>query len=52
MLTVVHLVFTTGHAAPSGELLVRDDLVERAIDLARMLVVLLPDEREVRGCSR
>ena len=49
MLTVVHLLFTTGHAAPSGELLVRDDLVERAIDLARMLVLLMPDEREVRG---
>jgi RNA polymerase sigma-70 factor, ECF subfamily len=29
--------------------LVRDDLVERAIDLARMLVLLMPDEREVRG---
>jgi len=49
VLTVVHLLFTTGHAAPSGELLVRDDLVERAIDLARLLVVLMPDEREVRG---
>jgi RNA polymerase sigma-70 factor (ECF subfamily) len=49
VLTVVHLLFTTGHSAPSGELLVRDDLVERAIDLARMLVVLMPDEREVRG---
>jgi RNA polymerase sigma-70 factor (ECF subfamily) len=49
VLTVVHLLFTTGHSAPSGELLVRDDLVERAIDLARMLVALMPDEREVRG---
>ena len=49
VLTVVHLLFTTGHAAPSGELLVRDDLVERAIDLARLLVLLMPDEREVRG---
>jgi RNA polymerase sigma-70 factor, ECF subfamily len=49
VLTVVHLLFTTGHSAPSGELLVRDDLVERAIDLARVLVVLMPDEREVRG---
>jgi RNA polymerase sigma-70 factor, ECF subfamily len=48
-LTVVHLLFTTGHAAPAGDQLVRADLVERAIGLARMLVPLLPDEREVRG---
>jgi RNA polymerase sigma-70 factor (ECF subfamily) len=49
VLTVVHLLFTTGHAAPSGDQLVRHDLVERAIDLARMLLLLMPDEREVRG---
>jgi RNA polymerase sigma-70 factor (ECF subfamily) len=49
VLTVVHLLFTTGHAPPTGELLVRDDLVERAIDLARLLERLMPDEREVRG---
>jgi RNA polymerase sigma-70 factor (ECF subfamily) len=49
VLTVVHLLFTTGHAAPSGELLVRDDLVARALDLARLLILLMPDEREVRG---
>jgi RNA polymerase sigma-70 factor (ECF subfamily) len=49
VLTVVHLLFTTGHTAPSGDRLVRPDLVGRAIDLARMLLVLMPDEREVRG---
>jgi RNA polymerase sigma-70 factor (ECF subfamily) len=49
VLTVVHLLFTTGHTAPAGDLLVRHDLVERAIDLARMLLLLMPDEREVRG---
>jgi RNA polymerase sigma-70 factor, ECF subfamily len=49
VLTVVHLLFTTGHAAPSGDALVRTDLVERALDLARMLHSLMPDEREVRG---
>jgi RNA polymerase sigma-70 factor, ECF subfamily len=49
VLTVVHLLFTTGHAAPSGDALVRADLVARAIDLARMLHLLMPDEREVRG---
>ncbi len=45
----MHLVFTTGHAAPIGSALVRADLVERALDLARMLHYLMPDEREVRG---
>jgi RNA polymerase sigma-70 factor, ECF subfamily len=49
VLTVIHLVFSTGHAAPSGDLLVRPDLVERAIGLARLLVELMPDEREARG---
>ena len=49
VLTVVHLLFTTGHAAPTGDQLVRADLVERAIGLARMLVPLMPDEPEVRG---
>ncbi len=49
VLTVIHLLYTTGHTAPSGERLVRVDLVERAIDLARMLRSLMPDEREVRG---
>ena len=49
VLTVVHLLYTTGHTAPAGENVVRDDLVERALDLARMLHSLMPDEREVRG---
>jgi RNA polymerase sigma-70 factor (ECF subfamily) len=49
VLTVIHLLYTTGHTAPSGQRLVRGDLVERAIDLARMLRLLMPDEREVRG---
>ncbi|HYJ77732.1 MAG TPA: sigma-70 family RNA polymerase sigma factor, partial [Actinomycetes bacterium] len=49
VLTVVHLVFTTGHVAPTGDDLVRPDLVERAVDLARVLRTLMPDEREVAG---
>jgi RNA polymerase sigma-70 factor, ECF subfamily len=49
VLTVIHLLLTTGHTAPSGEQLVRRDLVQRALDLARMLLVLMPDEPEVRG---
>ena len=49
VLTVVHLLYTTGHTAPAGPDLVRSDLVERALGLARMLRELMPDEREVRG---
>jgi RNA polymerase sigma-70 factor, ECF subfamily len=49
VLTVVHLLYTTGHTSPAGDQLVRTDLVERAIALARMLRALMPDEREVRG---
>jgi RNA polymerase sigma-70 factor (ECF subfamily) len=49
VLTVVHLLYTTGHTAPAGPDLVRADLVGRAIGLARMLRELMPDEREVRG---
>ncbi|MFD0576336.1 RNA polymerase sigma factor [Dactylosporangium darangshiense] len=49
VLTVVHLVFTTGHAAPTGDALLRHDLVERALDLAATLCTLMPDEREALG---
>ena len=49
VLTVVHLLSTTGHTAPSGDTLVRIELADRALDLARMLHALLPAEREVAG---
>ena len=49
VLTVVHLLFTTGHTAPVGADLVRRDLVERSLDLARMLRALLPDDADVAG---
>ena len=49
VLTAVHLVFTAGHTAPTGDTLVRPDLVDRAIELCKVLVELMPDEREVRG---
>jgi RNA polymerase sigma factor (sigma-70 family) len=49
VLTVVHLLFTTGHTAPAGEDLVRRDLVERSLDLARMLRALLPGDADVAG---
>jgi RNA polymerase sigma-70 factor (ECF subfamily) len=49
VLTVIHLLFTTGHTAPGGASLVRGELVDRAIDLARLVASLMPDEREVMG---
>ncbi|MEU4423569.1 sigma-70 family RNA polymerase sigma factor [Actinoplanes sp. NPDC024001] len=49
VLGVIHLLFTTGHTAPSGALLVRADLTGQALHLARMLRDLMPGEPEVRG---
>jgi len=46
---VLYLVFTVGHAPPSGEAPVRADLVEEAIALTRMLHGLLPKSRAVTG---
>jgi RNA polymerase sigma factor (sigma-70 family) len=49
VLTVVHLLFTAGHTALAGDDLVRQDLVARALDLARMLHTLLPGDADVAG---
>ena len=49
VLDVVHLLFTTGHTAPAGDGLVRADLIERALHLARTLRALLPQDRDVAG---
>jgi RNA polymerase sigma-70 factor (ECF subfamily) len=49
VLTVVDLLFTTGHVAPSGPDLMHTELISRALDLARMLTELLPADAEVKG---
>jgi RNA polymerase sigma-70 factor (ECF subfamily) len=49
VLGVIHLLFTTGHTAPSGPSLLRPDLADRTLHLARTLRELMPDEREVWG---
>jgi RNA polymerase sigma-70 factor (ECF subfamily) len=49
ILAVVYLIFTSGHAPPSGPGLVRADLLGRALDLARMLHLLLPGDGDVTG---
>ncbi|MFD6395989.1 RNA polymerase sigma factor [Nocardia sp. NPDC060249] len=46
---VIHLLFTTGHTAPAGEVLVRTDLVDRSLQLARMMHALVPGDPSVTG---
>ena len=49
VLRVVYLVFTRGHMAAGGPDLVRGELCDQAIGLARTLAALLPGEPEVTG---
>jgi len=49
ILAVIYLIFTSGHTPPSGPGLVRADLLGRALDLARMLHLLLPADGDVTG---
>jgi RNA polymerase sigma-70 factor (ECF subfamily) len=49
VLRVVYLIFTEGYSATGGDDLVRADLAEEAIRLARILHRLMPGEREVTG---
>jgi RNA polymerase sigma-70 factor (ECF subfamily) len=49
VLGVIHLLFTTGHTAPSGPSLVRAGLVDQAVALTGVLRELVPGSTEVRG---
>ena len=49
VLSVVYLVYTAGHTAPSGADLMRRDLAERGLELAGLLRVLLPHDSDVAG---
>ena len=49
VLAVLYLIFNEGHIATSGGALMRDDLCNEAIRLARLLVGLMPDEGEAQG---
>jgi RNA polymerase sigma-70 factor (ECF subfamily) len=49
VLRVVYVVFTEGHTASTGAALVRGELCDTAIGLARGVVARLPDEPEAAG---
>ncbi len=49
VLSVIYVVFTEAYAASRGATLIRPDLADEAIRLARILRDLLPAEREVAG---
>ena len=49
VLRVIFLVFTEGHMATSGQRLVRDELCDQALRLARELARLLPGQPEATG---
>ena len=49
VLAVLYLIFNEGYAASSGATLVRSDLCDNALRLARTLSTLMPAESEVRA---
>jgi len=49
LLTVLYLIFNEGYLATGADTVVRQELCDEAIRLARLLAVLMPDEAEVRG---
>ena len=51
VLAVLYLVFNEGYAATEGDALVRRELCDEAIRLAKLLAVLMPDEPEPLGLT-
>jgi RNA polymerase sigma-70 factor (ECF subfamily) len=49
LLTVLYLIFNEGYLATGADTVVRRELCDEAIRLARLLAALMPDEPEVRG---
>ncbi|WP_435156345.1 RNA polymerase sigma factor [Amycolatopsis sacchari] len=49
VLNVLYVIFTEGSTAASGSELIRVELAEEALRLARVLVRLVPDEPEAHG---
>ena len=51
VLAVIYLVFNEGYSATSGQQLLRADLCDEAIRLARLLMLLRPGEPEIEGLA-
>lgn len=49
VLDTIHLLYTAGHVATSGPDLVRDDLADRGLTLARLVRELFPEHPETMG---
>jgi RNA polymerase sigma-70 factor (ECF subfamily) len=49
VMAVIYLIFNEGYGASSGAALIRRELCQEAIRLARILMNLLPDEPEIAG---
>jgi RNA polymerase sigma-70 factor, ECF subfamily len=49
VLACIYLVFSEGYAATEGDDLIRHELCDEAIRLARLLIDLLPDQPEAEG---
>ncbi len=49
VMSVVYLIFNEGYAATAGDEWLRRDLTREAIRLGRLLVELLPDDKEAKG---
>jgi RNA polymerase sigma-70 factor (ECF subfamily) len=51
VLEVIYLIFNEGYSPAAGEKLIRPELMEEALRLARILAALLPDESEAHGLA-
>ena len=49
VLAVVYLIFNEGYSSSSGDAVLRSELCDEAIRLARLLVTLIPQESEILG---